>query len=186
MCEPWARRGERQRRGAGGVGGRVEGALEGGDVGGGEEKAKVAAGPLPVPLGPLSIAVSGACVSTVTPTPVDAGEAFPAASVATAVSVWAPSASVRATVQAPPAPAVAAVPTGAPPSRTRTDAPASAVPLTVRAPSVSVAPSAGLVMDGAAGAVPSTVHVRAAGVGSVPVAFLARTWKLWTPSASAL
>jgi hypothetical protein len=50
-----------------------------------EEKLKLAELELVVPLGPESIVVWGAAVSTVTCTTVEAGELLPAASVATAV-----------------------------------------------------------------------------------------------------
>jgi hypothetical protein len=139
------------------------------------------------PSGPVVIVVFGALVSTLTVTEFDAGEVLAAASIATAVYVWAPSATpVRALLQVPPPPVVV-VPRDVAPSKTSTVALGSAVPESVMLPVLFVLPSAGLVIAGAAGGVTSTVQVRTAGVGSVlPAGSVALTSKVCPPSARAL
>jgi hypothetical protein len=139
------------------------------------------------PSGPVVIVVFGADVSTVTVTAFDAEELLPAASIATAVYVCAPSATpVGALLHAPP-PLAVVVPRDAAPSKTSTVAAASAVPERVTFPVLFALPSAGLVIAGAPGGVTSTVHVRLAGVRSVlPAGSVARTSKVCRPSARAL
>jgi hypothetical protein len=108
--------------------------------------------------GAVITGASGAVVSTVKESGVDAGDTFPAASVAVAVAECGPSPSgvVGVNVQSPSG-LVVAVPTTAPSIDTVTVEFGSAVPEMAGVASAVVDPSAGAVITGAAGTTVSTV-----------------------------
>ena len=76
------------------------------------------------------------------------------------------------------------LPTTLPSIKMFTVLPGSAVPLTGGSGLFVTEPSAGLITTGAGGAVVSTTQVKVAGVVStLPAASIARTSKVWVPSA---
>jgi hypothetical protein len=151
------------------------------------EKLNVAVVNAVEPSGPEPIVVFGATVSTTTVRAFEAADVLPAASVAFAVYVCEPSATPLNVLLQLPTRFAADPPFDVAPSNTSTKLPTSASP-----PSVTVLlpielPSGGLTMTGGAGAVTSIVQVRPAGVASVlPAGSVARTSKVWLPSASPL
>src|SRR6266496_3923271 len=126
---------------------------------------------------------SGAAVSTVKSREAGVGSVLPAASVARTRKVWAPSARALAGVCVSPGPEQA--PNGSESKRHSKLAPGSEEkPNDGEALVVSPEGPESIVVSG--GAV-STVKLREAGVGSVlPAASVARTRKVWEPSARAL
>src|SRR5690606_10210333 len=113
--------------------------------------------------GAVTTGAAGATESTVNVLVFEIGPVFPAASVAVADTVCAPSASAVAGVKVQaPEPSASVVPTTAPSMRTFTVAPGSAVPLMGGVVSFVRDPSAGVTTAGAAGGVRSTVNATAA------------------------
>jgi len=110
--------------------------------------------------------VSGALVSTVNASGLEAALSLPVASLAVAATECAPSASAGEATHVHCEPAsVTAVQTVTDPSRTITWLPASAVPSSVGVALARNAPDAGAVNAGAAGAVASTVNMVGADAG---------------------
>ena len=141
---------------------------------------------------PVITGVAGAEVSTVTPSAPLSTPLLPAASVACAVKLCAPSPNAAVVKLHVPAPVAVTVPSDTPPSKTSIAAPASAVPLRVSVlPAVMPSPptpvsEAKPVMTGAAGAAVSTVTTRAGEAAlTLPAASVAVALKLCAPSARA-
>jgi hypothetical protein len=142
------------------------------------EKVKAGAPALVRPLGPLSIVVCGAAVSTVKLREAGVASTLPAVSVARMSNVWAPSASaesVRGDVQAVHAP---------PSTRHSNVEPASVAVKPKLGDAVAVTPLGPDVIV-VSGAVASTVNEREAGVAStLPATSVALTSNVWPPSVS--
>ena len=128
--------------------------------------------------GPLSIVVCGAAVSTVNARDAGVGSTFPAGSVARTSKVWAPS------VSDPVVSGVEHEPQAPPSTRHSKVEPA----WSAEKPNVGVASLVGPegpLSIAVSGAAVSTVKLRDAGVGStLPTRSVARTSKVWAPSAS--
>jgi hypothetical protein len=120
------------------------------------ENAKLARVAFIDPLGPESIVVSGAVVSTAT---VRGAER--------AVYEREPSGTSVSLVPHDPPPSAEVVPREVSPSKISTVVPAVCDPATVTSSEFVRAPSVGVVRTGTDGAIVSTEHVRLAGVGSV-------------------
>jgi hypothetical protein len=140
------------------------------------------------PAGPVITGAAGADVSTVNVTGAEAGDGLPAGSTCVAVIVCEPSANgVDGTqLQLPPL-VTTAVHRVVPPSKTVTVAPGSPEPAMVGVLSFVTEPDAGAVINGAVGAVVSTVNVSGADAGDVlPAASVAVAVIVCDPSLNAV
>ena len=130
-----------------------------------------------MPDGPLTIVVSGGVVSTVQAYVAGVGSTLPAASTARTASVWLPWPSpvyVTGSVHA----------TNGPPSRLHSYVTGLSFEEKSNVAVVEFVAAGGPLTIVVSGGVPSTVHVRDAGVGStLPAASTARTSKVCEPSA---
>lgn len=136
--------------------------------------------------GAVMLGAAGTVVSTIKLREAEALPVLPAISVAVAVIEWFPSFNPVVGEQLHVLPAlVVAVQSVVLPSLTMTVLPVSAAPLIIGWPVATIAPDAGLVIPGAAGAVVSIVKLLVAVLLVVPAVLVAETVSVWLPSARA-